>query len=398
MSDLRVVPTVAVADTAVLLDEIRAFINRFIVLSSDAQAVAVALWTAHTHALDAADATPYLAVTSAEKRSGKSRLLELLTAIAARGRHTPNISEAALFRVLETVQPTLLIDEVDALFKSGAERTEALRGVINAGNRRGALVYRCEGPKSEVRGFEVFGAKVLGGIDNGALPDTILDRSIIIRLRRKTGADRVERLLWSDVQHQADELRERIETWAQHANGVLRSARPEFPDGLDDRAVEGWWPLFAIADAAGGDWPDAARRAAIKLSGPEVDDESRGARLLADLRDVFGDRRAMLTDELLPALNELDESPWRAWHDGKGITARDLARLLKPYEVKSRSVRTPERPAKGYHRDDLEDPWARYLPPRQEASHAPHGSQPAPDGKPDVTHVSKVTLLSGGAA
>lgn len=137
--------------TAALLASILAFITRFIVLSSEAQARVIALWIAHTHAIDAAEATLYLAVVSAEKRSGKSRLLELLDKLVARGRHTPNISEAALYRVLETVKPTLLVDEVDALFKAGSERTEALRGILNAGNRRGAVVYRCDGPKSETR-------------------------------------------------------------------------------------------------------------------------------------------------------------------------------------------------------------------------------------------------------
>src|SRR4051812_30524857 len=80
-----------------LLDEIGAFISRYVVCT-EAQRTAIALWIVHTHVIDAAEATPYLAVTSAEKQSGKSRLLDVIAQLVARPWHAVEPSDAVLFR------------------------------------------------------------------------------------------------------------------------------------------------------------------------------------------------------------------------------------------------------------------------------------------------------------
>lgn len=155
----------------------------------------------HTHALAAAETTPYLAVLSAEKRSGKSRLLELLARLCARAEHISGASEAALFQLVEAQRPTLLIDEIDAVFGQTAERTEALRGAINSGNRRAGSIIRGGKDGKHVK-YATFCPKVLAGIENGehtgrrrtGLPDTVRDRSIPILLRRKQPGMEVERL------------------------------------------------------------------------------------------------------------------------------------------------------------------------------------------------------------
>ena len=349
-------------DTATMLGLVVAFVRRFIVFADDAQLVAVALWVAHTHALDASQCTPYLSVESAQKRSGKSRLLEVLAALARESMHVANISEAALFRMLAT-EPTLLIDEVDALFASGAERTEALRNVLNAGNRRGVHVIRCVGPNHTPTPFVVFGAKVLAGIDTGRLPDTIRDRSITLRMKRKVGAEHVERLLWPKVRPAADALRERIAQWGAENVDRLADVEPDLPLELDDRAAEAWWALLAIADAAGGSWPTDARAAAVSLhEAGAAEDEAIGVQLLADLRALFGDALAMHTRDVVSALNGLEESGWGSWHDGNGMRPRDLSKRLRPFGVRSKKVNVSGESLQGYHRDDLEDAWVRYLP------------------------------------
>ena len=287
--------------TRQLLEDVEAFVRRFIVFANDAQADAVALWLLHTHAVAAAEVTPYLNICSPEKRSGKSRLLELLAALASNAVHVANISEAALFRMLGTA-PTLLIDEVDALFASNGERTEALRGIINAGNRRGVNVVRCTGPKHTPSAFEVFSPKVLAGIDTGKLPDTIADRSIALRMKRKVTGEPVERLLWAKIKPEAEVLRERISEWAGEHVERLGAAEPELPRELDDRAAEAWWALLAIADLAGGDWPDRARTAATKLHAAGAEDESLGVRLLTDVKAVFNGHLSMHTKFLLAKL------------------------------------------------------------------------------------------------
>jgi hypothetical protein len=119
----------------ILLDDVRSFVRRFVVLD-DHQADTIALWAAHTHAADAFGCTPYLAITSPEKRSGKTRLLEVLELLCREPLPTANISDAALFRVIDSKQPSLLVDEVDAVFGKKSPREE-LRGMLNAGYRQG---------------------------------------------------------------------------------------------------------------------------------------------------------------------------------------------------------------------------------------------------------------------
>ena len=121
--------------TGHVLEDVRKFISRFVVLS-EAQAAAVTLWILHTHALDAADTTPYLSITSAEKRSGKTRLLEVLDLLVPKPWFTGRTTAAALSRKIDALTPTLLLDESDAAFRSGSEYAETLRGILNSGFRR----------------------------------------------------------------------------------------------------------------------------------------------------------------------------------------------------------------------------------------------------------------------
>ena len=213
-------------DMAVVLDQIAMFIHRFVVLS-DVQADTIALWVAHTWCVDAADTTPYIAVTSAEKRSGKTRLLEVLELLVRKPLPTANISDAALFRAIAELGPTLLLDEIDAIFGPKARDREDLRGMLNAGYRRGAAVQRMGGAKmTTLEAFPVFCPKAFAGI--GELPDTIPDRSIRIRLERRTREEPIERFRRRDVDEvggaAADEPRERDGPSLRQA--LLRAAAP----------------------------------------------------------------------------------------------------------------------------------------------------------------------------
>ena len=351
-------------DGAGLLDDLAAFVRRFVVIS-DAQAAAVALWIVHTHALEAAEETPYLAITSAEKRSGKTRLLEILTRLVARPLATSNISDAALFRSIANDRPTLLFDEIDAIFGPKARDREDLRGMINAGHRRGAEVRRCGGAnRDRLEVFPVFCPKALAGI--GTLPETVADRSLPVRLERRAPSEAVERFRRRDVEPEAAALRERVERFAAESIAALGAARPELPADLDDRAQDWAEPLLAIADLAGGEWAQRARRAIVELRGGEpAEDDSIGVRLLADVRGAFETLAAdrLSTADLLDHLHGLDEAPWAEWHKGKPLSARGLSDRLKPYRVRSRTVRLDDGSTpKGYKREQLEDAWRRYLP------------------------------------
>lgn len=356
-----------------LLEAVTGTLGRFVVFASDAQAVAVALWVAHTHVFDAFDSTPFLAVTSPERRSGKTRLLDVIELLAARTWRAITPTEAVVFRKIEKARPTLLLDEADAIFGPRAEgAAEGLRALLNAGNRRGTTVPRCvgEGSKLEVRDFSVFCPKALAGI--GKLPDTVADRSIPIRLQRRARGERVERFRSRDAEAELAPLRDALTSWARVASRALEGARPDIPEQLNDRAADGWEPLLAVADLAGGDWPARARSAALELHGSDpAADDGIGVLLLGHIREVFtaaGVER-IGTETLLRSLAERDDGPWADWWAAelgagrtKGPAAR-LARMLKPYGLAPEQLRVEGDKTRGYARSGFAEVWERYCPP-----------------------------------
>lgn len=353
-----------------LLNRTEAFIRRYVYLSQ-AQARALALWVAHTWAIEAAEVTPYLSITSAEKRSGKTRLLEVLAAVVRQPLRAADMTAAVLFRVIEERRATVLFDEVDVVFRAKSDKAEELRGLLNAGYRRDGVALRMEmrGPKGTVRSFDVFGAKALAGI--GQLPDTVGDRSIPIRLDRKLPGEKLERFRMRGKREETAPLREGFEAWALRTVSELETAVPDLPDALNDRQQDIWEPLLAIADAAGGEWPDVARGASLELHAGGEQEESVGVLLLSHIREAFHscdeDRRSLSTEEIIAALVDNPDGPWARWWStespgGKRSSASALARRLRVFGIQPTKIRIGERSVRGYRRQDFEDGWQRYLP------------------------------------
>jgi Protein of unknown function (DUF3631)/Domain of unknown function (DUF3854) len=353
-------------DGGQLLLDLSRLARRLVVMTGE-QALVYALWVVHTWVPEAFDVTPYLHVLAPTKRAGKTRLaVDVSKLVVHRPQATANMSDAALFRVIEKRGPTVLFDEVDSVFGKRSER-EDLRAMLNAGWQRGAPVLRCvgEGANQDVAEFPVFCPKILAGI--GKLPDTIADRSLPIRLERRTRDQKIERFRERKLIAETTELRDRLERWAIQNVDALKEIEPELPDELDDRGQDIAEPLLAVAELIGGDWPDEARRAIAKLrAGADIEDDQLGIRLLADIRTVFGERDRITTKELLERLNDLDESPWPGWgKQGKGLSAKTLADLLRDFGIKSRSIQVEHgqaTTAKGFLREQFEDAWSRYLP------------------------------------
>jgi len=259
--------------------------------------------------------------------------------------------------------PTILFDEIDTVFGPRAKDNEELRGLLNAGHRRGAVAGRCV-----VRGKEVFTeelpaycAVALAGL--GSLPDTILTRSVIVRMRRRAPTEVVAPFRRREHGPEGQELRGRLASWAKAIEPRVTGAWPAMPAGIMDRDADVWEPLLAVADAAGGDWSDRARRSAVALvAASKESTPSLGVKLLTDLRAVFGATDFLATALILQTLHNLEESPWGDLK-GKMLDARGLARRLAPYGVKPGNLRVGETVAKGYKRKDLEDAWERYLQP-----------------------------------
>lgn len=350
------------------LDRTASWIGRYLSVPSDHCITVLTLWAAHTHVNEMFYVTPRLIIDSAEPESGKTRVLELLNLLCRAPIFTMNTTIAALYRRLNDQQRTVLLDETDAIFApKAAANHEDLRALLNAGYKRGATVDRCvgDGKKMAVVEFPVFAPAALAGIV-GHMPATITTRAVTIHMRRRAPGEVVDEFLEEDAAEQAVPLRESLAAWlGSVADESLKGARPTMPTGVRDRRAEIWRALLAIADAAGGDWPERARSACRHfVLATDPGELSLGVRLLADLREVFGDRDRRPSAELCQLLAALDEAPWSDMY-GKPIDQRRLARMLGKYGVAPKVVKIDGTPVRGYARDDLVDVWRRYLPPER---------------------------------
>ena len=331
-------------------------------------------------------------------------MLEVLALLCKSAWLTVSLSESTLFRTIDADCPTLLFDETDALFKSNSERIELIRAVLNAGNKKGVTIPRCVPPKFEIRHFGTYCPKVLAGITTDALPETIRDRAIAIMMRRRRRDEKVTRFRYRHAKALSHDIVARLEKWSESAVKDLADIEPDIPDELLDRMADALEPLIVIADAAGGKWAEDVRDSAVAITKVEADDElGSGAQLLAATRKAFGKADKIHTETLLECVNNDDDAPFGAWREGKGIDSRKLAKLLRRYEIRSKSVRIGEDSKKGYDREDLSDAWARYLPADEPPPAAENGSQGSqgsqdadgsleiPDEYWDVTHVTDVT-------
>jgi hypothetical protein len=297
---------VAPEDGAAVLDEVVSWYRRFIVFSHPDAAAALALWTMGTHGIEAAHCTPYPIVQAPANESGKTRVLEVAQPLVAHSWLVTVPSEAVMYRKIDKDCPTVLLDEYEAVFDKSRDN-EGLRAVFNVGYRRGAKVPRCHGPGMEVREFSVFCPKMLAGV--GRLPKSI---EIPIELKRKRRDETVERFRDGDptLQAEGERLHNLLATWAAEHLDELKAARPSLPKELTDRQQDAWESMLGIADAAGGHWPDTARRVAVSLyEGSDVV-RNDGELLLEHIRDALDGRAALSTKDLLEALVEFDEGPW----------------------------------------------------------------------------------------
>lgn len=352
-------------DLAPLLDDVETFCDRFICYPCAETRVAHVLWIAHTHALDAFETTPRIAFLSPEPGSGKTRALEITELLVPRPVMAINVTAAYLFRKVadEAGRPTITFDEIDTVFGPKAKENEDIRGLLNAGHRKGATAGRCvvKGKIIETEEIPAFCAVAVAGL--GGLPDTLLSRSVIIAMKRRAPGEFVEPFRRRLHEAEGYALRDQLADWAPGAIDALADAWPELPEGITDRPADIWEPLVAIADLAGGDWPARARVAAVALVAASMaGTPSLGIRLLSDIRAVFGDADSMATADLLTALHCIEEAPWGDLK-GKPLDARGLSGRLRVYDVRPSNIRQGTGVVKGYRREDFADSWSRYLSP-----------------------------------
>jgi hypothetical protein len=355
---------------AELLQDVESFITRFVILPTHIR-LPLALWTIATFCFDAFDAFAYLSVTSPTPRCGKTRLLEVLSLLVSNPERTANVSEAALFRIIEEHKPTFLLDEAETL-KGKSERAEYLRGLLNAGNRRDATVTRCVGQNHSVQRFSVYCPKIVAGI--GSVPQTIRDRSILIEMQRRKKSERVERFLFRKAGPEGKTLRGRISAFVSANRTAIEAAYAKVEVGfIEDRDAEAWEPLFAVLSVADGSRFAELKECALALTGQKAEgdaEESLSLGLLSDICEVWPEgESAAFSAHLVESLKAIEDSPWASEVE---LNPRKLARFLRPFGVQSQQVRVGSKTAKGYHLSELEPAFARYLGPDGK-----HAKQPA---------------------
>ena len=353
-----VFPEVEAADSVLpgsdILDRIADRTRKHVVMT-DVQRDSAALWTMHTHCHDAAEHSPILIFESPEPACGKTTAMHTVSKMVPRSLETSNVSVPALFRLVEKYKPTIGVDEADTF----ATDNDELRGLLNSGHdRESAQFIRLVGDASnyEPRAYATWSPKMMALLGKRLHP-TLISRAIRLVLQRAAEDEEktIEPLRKASVDLRY--LAGQAAGWARDHLEALSKAEPELPAGLRGRDADNWRPLIAIADAAGGDWRERARAAALAL----VDkDEGRtwGNLLLGDLRNLFdqvGVDGVIFTEELLKLLPEIPDRPWGDMR-GKPITAITLGKLLRPYRDKtlpktSTTVRRGKTTAKGYHRE-----------------------------------------------
>jgi len=341
-------------DGAELLDDLESTLHRFVIMSKEA-ARAVALWVVFTWVFDAAYSALKLWIKSAEKRSGKTRLIEVLSYIVKRPLTGSRMTPAAFFRLIETKHPTVLLDEFDTF----AAQDENFRGVLNAGfDKRFSTVWVCAGDDKVPTPFALWTPQVISGI--GDIPDTVADRSMKIELERKLRSQKVAKLR-RRATGTLEVLAQKCARWAEDNISDLLEAEPEVPESINDRAADGWELLIAIADQVSGRWPQRARQAAIMLAGDgeyPIDDESIGIQLLHDIRAVLNDRSPIgdtpaVQDKVSSAnlaawLVALEDRPWIEFKRGQPMTQHQLAVRLRKFHITPTTKKSDGVTFKGY--------------------------------------------------
>ncbi|ROQ82497.1 uncharacterized protein DUF3631 [Streptomyces sp. CEV 2-1] len=377
----------AAGEGSALLDDLRTAIGRYVVLPSDEALTAVTLWVAASHIQPGLQHAPRLAVVGPTKGCGKSRLLDVLYETVHQPMMTVNTSPAVVFRVIGKNPPTLLVDEADTIFGPKAGDKEDLRGLLNAGHQRNRPAWRISGPEHKPTAFPTFAMAALAGI--GDLPDTIMDRAIVIRMQKRKPGERITPFRSRYSVPELHALRDRLADWLVPLRDTVAGAVPKMP--VEDRAADTWEPLVIVADLAGGHWPARARAACLAMTRNEVVQDEQTTlktRLLRDIRRVFDQesgKEALRSQDLLAVLIQDAEAPW-AEYGTKGMNAYHLANLLRDFGISPANYRFENgRQAKAYARNQFVDSWARYCPdpapsvPTTEVPARPtQGKPPAP--------------------
>jgi hypothetical protein len=372
------------------LDRIDYFIRRFLILPNESDYTIVSLWIAHTYFTHKIKTTPRLAIISPEYGCGKSRVLEVLESLTFKGEKLDHHTRSYLMRTVDLIReefsrsPTLLIDEIDSVFRKNSEEGEATRAFANTGYRATGFYGITEGDsKKTPTKFKTFAPMALAG-KGEVLPESVMTRAVIIRLQRRMGNEYIEDFLTDLVAFEAEELSEELLNWSDYRAQDISTLNPELP--VRDRDREVWLPLFIMAHLAGEEWIKRAEIALANIQEAKSDNTlPRERELLSDLWKIFQrqDKDKIKSAAIILALIEMPDSEWDTYNFGKPINERALAKKLRTYGIKPAQIRFENgQGAKGYYRSEVESAVKRYIEPSipviSETTETPE-TEPMPD-------------------
>lgn len=357
------------------------------------------------------DKTPRLALQSKTEGCGKTTALEIVCQLSSRGVLRSSYTPATIMRTMGSSKRTYCLDEADRQLHDDAGDMLA---ILDCGDRRStALVERAvkdaEG-RWTVETFDVFGAVALSGIDE--LPRTLQDRSIRIFLTKALTQEIADHLRDGRAP-ELDDIRRHFAAWGAERAELPDPTLPEVLTRQAGRTGDNWRPLIAIADSAGGKWPELLRRAVLQA----LESEQRPSlveRVLLSIRNAFAaqaenddakeengdtsdrahwpDRSDRLTTKTLIARMLDDETEeWSRANRGKPISEDWLRTHLRgllepPHSVQWEcNLHGSRHQPRGYLRSQFERAWQAHLAriphtrPNPDSSEGSEGSCQQPD-------------------
>ena len=334
-------------------------LRRHIVFEDETHPLAITLWIAGTYLMDNWGLYPKLYINSPERECGKTSLLCIIEAFACNARMAASITPSAFYRIIESEGPTLLIDEADRTLRGNEE----LNGIINAGHTKRTAVKILSEPTHDGKWKSVemslWAPQAFAGI--GTQADTLLSRSIKIKMRRKMVSEAVDTMPIDYFENHQD-LRHCMKSWSDKEGKSIAKLKVTIPNSASDRAIDNWRPMFQIANTLMDEWPARVLTAFTEM---EVNDKesnplSEGTELLTDIQLLIEQNKSneIPAAELLNYLVMKQDSEWFQHNRGKPITQKWLSRMLQGYGV----FTEPRRHANVYEVEKLVEAFARYLP------------------------------------
>lgn len=350
-----------------LISEVQAYLERYVTFSDPMYALAAALWAVGTYFWQHLDVFPYLVITADTKRSGKTRLMEVLEFVCANPRRMNGMTGPTVYRALAgDNRPSMFTDESESL---SAEVANLLRIVLNGGHRKGATIPRTV--KNEIVDYPCYNPKCFVLI--GDVNDTLRDRSVVVRMRQVNNPAKVrERFVYDLTKAEGNAIGAKVRELEQNVAAELKQVYQEhgpLPYLTSDRDEEAWLSLLSICEVVEPARVKELPRIAVDLSTEKTAPKREysellavaekdaqqveyGIRLLQDLRVVIDGKKSAFTRDLLPALLAMELSPWRKI-GGSGLDENKLAAMLETFDVRPTTVRQGKTVAKGYKKEDV---------------------------------------------